>query len=117
MTTHNNIAMCVIKLLCNIATIHFLLILDSLKPFTTDICSAIDVNTILPHMVKNGLLSSSQHQYFLNPYHTTNDKQNKLTCIAVTINEDCVERFLKCLEETSDYEPHETLLKKIRDGS
>ena len=98
-------------------TITFLLIhLDSLKPFTTDICGAIDVNTILPFMVKNGLLSSSQHQYFLNPYHTTYDKQNKLTCIAVTLNEDCVERFLQCLQETSEYEPHETLLKKIRIG-
>ena len=67
-------------------------------------------------MVKNGLLSSSQHQYLLNPYHTITEKQNKLTCIAVTLSEDCVEKFLQCLEETSDYEPHETLLKKIRNG-
>lgn len=68
-------------------------------------------------MVKHGLLSSSQHQYLLNPYHTSNDKQNKITCIAVTASEDCVEKFLLCLQETSYYEPHETLLKKIREGN
>ena len=89
---------------------------DSLKAFATDIYSAIDVDTILPFMVKHGLLTSSEHQYFLNPYHTSNDKQNKLTCIAVTASEEGVEKFLLCLEETCHYEPHETLLKKIRDG-
>ena len=67
-------------------------------------------------MVTNGLLSSSQHEYLLSPYHTSNDKKHKLTCIAVTLNEDSVEKFLHCLEETSHYEPHETLLKKIRNG-
>ena len=90
--------------------------LDSLKAFATDIYSAIDVDTILPFMVKYGLLTSNEHQYFLHPYHTPNDKQNKLTCIAVTASEDGVEKFLLCLEETRHYEPHETLLKKIRDG-
>ena len=94
----------------------YYLFTDSLKSFTTDIYSAIDVDTILPFMVKNGLLTPSQHQYFLNPYHTFNDKQNKLTCIAVTANEECVEKFLLCLQETSYYKPHETLLKRIRDG-
>ena len=101
-------------LYCNM--IYFLKLSDSLKPFTTDINSAVDVETVLPYMVKNGLLSSSQHQDLLNPYHTSNAKKHQLTCIIVTLDEDCVEKFLQCLEETSHYEPHETLLKKIRNS-
>lgn len=67
-------------------------------------------------MVQKGLLTSSQHEYLLNPYHTSDDKQRKLTCIVVTASEDYVERFLECLKETSIYEPHEVLLKKIQNG-
>ena len=90
--------------------------LDSLKPFTTDIYGAIDIDTILPYMVKNSLLTSNDHQYFLNQYHTSHEKQQKFTCIVVTANEGSVEKFLECLSETSHYEPHEILLKKIRNS-
>ena len=91
--------------------------LDSLKPFTADIHGAVDVTAILPYMVQNGLLTSNQHQYFLNPYHTSDEKQRELACIVVTSSEDCVEKFLQCLLETSDYEPHEKLLKKIHNSN
>ena len=44
------------------------------------------------------------------------EKKRRLAIIIVRLSEDCVKTFLQCLESTSDYLPHNSLLKKIRDG-
>jgi len=89
---------------------------DSLNPFTEDIINSVDVNTILPSLMSHQLLSRSQIDYFNNPYVSQIDKQRKLAFNLATLNENCVEMILKCLESTSDYGPHESLLKMIRAG-
>jgi len=76
----------------------------------------IDVDTILLSLISHRLLSHSQIDYFNNPYAPQIEKQRKLAFILATLSEDCVEKVLKCLENTSDYGPHESLLKMIRAG-
>ena len=92
------------------------LCLDSLEPFAQGICSSVDVQTIVPWMITHGLVTSHDKAYFYNPYHNSVEKQHKLMCLVLSLNEDCVEKFLECLSQTSDYAPHGTLLEKIRNS-
>ena len=90
--------------------------IDSLQPFTEDITNSIDVSTILPSLISRGLLTSDQQSYFVESTSMVPEKKRRLATIIVNLSEDCVETFLQCLESTSDYLPHNSLLKKIRDG-
>ena len=90
--------------------------LDSLKPFVRDIHSSIDVEVILPSLISNGIVTPSDHQYFISQAYTDIQKQQKLACLVVSLEESHVEMFLQCLADTSDYAPHDTLLKTIRKG-
>jgi len=89
---------------------------DSLQPFTDDVVNSVDVNTILPPLMSRGLLTPEQVDYFSSSHDGEVVKQQKLSVIIVKLSEEFVEKFLQCLESTSHYEPHNTLLKKIRDG-
>lgn len=87
---------------------------DCLQPFVTDIASTLDVDTIVLPMVKYGLLTQGQQDYLSNPVHTSTTKKNKLCSIILALDDNCVKKFLQCLSETSDYDPHKQLLHKIR---
>lgn len=89
---------------------------DSLQSFSKDIIGSVDVATILPSLMSCGLVTTDEVGYFNDQHVLSPDKQRKLGSIIVTLSEDYVEKFMCCLEETRDYDPHNTLLKKIRDG-
>ena len=65
-------------------------------------------------MMNYGLLTREQQEYLCNPAHTPCAKGRKLCTIILSFNESCVKKFIQCLAETSDYEPHRELLQKIR---
>ena len=74
----------------------------------------VNVNEILPKMTELKLITSDQQQDLINPMHTTATKQQKLCSIILGLPEDCVNKFLHCLLETSyDYEPHKQLYDKL----
>ena len=78
----------------------------------------MDVVTILPMLLTCGLLTRSDSEYFISSAHTTVEKQQRLTCLAISLNEECVEKFLKCLSQTAvEYAPHSSLLEKIQKGN
>ena len=53
----------------------------------------------------------------MSPSHIPMEKRHKLTCLVISLNEECVEKFLDCLSQTAvDYAPHDYLLKKIQSG-
>ena len=52
----------------------------------------------------------------MSPAHTSLEKQNKLTTLVLSLQEDCADKFVDCLSQTADYAPHDTLLKKIQSG-
>ena len=87
---------------------------DCLRPFVTDIANTLDVDTIVLPMVKYGLLTQGQEDYLSNAVHTSTAKRKKLCSIILSLGDSCVKKFLWCLSETSDYDPHNQLLHKIR---
>ena len=93
-------------ILCNI--------LDSLQPFASKI-TTVDVNTILPFMVQESIVSPDQQQYLSSPNHTTCEKQQKLCSIVLELPESCVDKFINCLSETSNYEPHKQLYDELHE--
>ena len=78
-----------------------------------DICTSINVDRILPSLVSNGLVTLHDQQCLSNPVYTDVQKQHKLAFLIVSLKEDCVKKFLQCLSETRDYEPHNTLFEKL----
>ena len=91
--------------------------IDSLEPFAQAIYSSVDVQTILPWLIAHGLVTRFDQEYFMNPSHIPSEKQLKLMCLVISLNEKCVEKFLRCLSNTADeYSPHGELLEKILNG-
>lgn len=86
---------------------------DSLQSFANDITETVNVDIILPMMIQQGLVSADQQQYLSNPYHTMSMKQQKLCGIILELPESCVDQFMNCLSETSDYQPHKQLHDKL----
>jgi len=66
--------------------------------------------------MSRGFLTPEQVDYFSNIHSVQVEKQQKLSLIIVKLSEEFVEDFLQCLETTSHYKPHNSLLNKIRDG-
>ena len=64
-------------------------------------------------MVQEGLVTPNQFQYLNSSYHTTSEKQQKLCSIVIKLPEDCVDKFVQCLHETSDFKPHKQLYDKL----
>jgi len=88
---------------------------DSLQLFIEDIIDMINVETITPAMVSRKLLTVEQFRYCRSRHVTLSEKQQTLGFIITTISEDCVEKFLQCLEKTGrSYKPHSELLTKIK---
>ena len=88
--------------------------LDLLESFAQDIYSSVDIQTILPWLTKHGLVTRFDLEYFTSSSHTSVEKQRKLMCLAISLNEKCVEKFLECLSQTvGEYAPHGELLEKI----
>ena len=87
---------------------HIVYILDSLQPFANDITNTVNVGEILPWMLQEGLVTINDCDYL----STSNDKQ-KLINIILGLPEECVDKFLCCLEKTNYYEPHKLLYDKL----
>ena len=90
---------------------------DSLEPFAQAICSAVNIQALLPWMIKHGLLTRFDQEYFMSTSHIPMEKRHRLMCLVVSLNENCVEKFLDCLSQTAvEYAPHDDLLNKIQSG-
>ena len=88
--------------------------LDFLECFSTDISESVDVGTILPNLISHGLLTPNQRDYLTHPLRTPAETKQELCGILLSLNERSVKKFLQCLSETSDYDPHKQLLNKIQ---
>ena len=69
---------------------------------------------ILPYLVSYGLLTPAQQEYLTQSVYTPSDKKQKLCNILLRLDENNVKKFLQCLSETSNYDPHKELLEKIQ---
>ena len=69
---------------------------------------------ILPYLVSYGLLTPEQQDYLTHLAYTSCDKKQKLCKILLRLDENDVKKFLLCLSQTDDYDPHKQLLEKIQ---
>ena len=88
--------------------------IDSLECFASDIIGRIDLITILPNLMSYGLVTPEQQEYLTHIAYTPTDKKQKLCYILLGLDENDVKKFLQCLSETSNHEPHKQLLEKIQ---
>ena len=91
----------------------FVTFLDSLQPFADNIAGSVNVDVILPMMIQQGLVTSDQQQDLINPLLSMAAKQQKLCGIILGLPEGCVYKFLHCLLETNNYEPHNQLYDEL----
>ena len=87
--------------------------LDSLQLFANDIINTVNVDEILPVMLQEGLVTSNDYEYLNNSHYSMSERRQKLSNIILGLPEDCVDKFLHCLKETSYYEPHKQLHAKL----
>ena len=85
--------------------------LDSLQPYANEIAYSVNVDAILPTMTTEGLVTTDQQQDLINP--SIPKKQQMLYDIILRLPENCVNKFLHCLLETNNYEPHKKLYDKL----
>jgi len=71
------------------------------------------VPKILPYLISYGLLTPEQRDCLTHLAFTT-EKRQKLCGILLRLDESGVKKFLQCLSETSDYDPHKQLLEMIQ---
>ena len=69
---------------------------------------------ILPYLLSYGLLTPEQQEYLTHLAYTASAKKQELCNILLRLDESNVKKFLQCLSETSDHEPHKQLLEKIQ---
>jgi len=72
------------------------------------------VSRISTHLISYGLLNPDEQEYLTHPNLLTSQKRQKLCGILLTLDESGIKNFLKCLSETSDYDPHKELLEMIQ---
>jgi len=72
------------------------------------------VPIILPYLISHGLLTPDQQDYLTHSAFTTSEKRQKLCVILLRLDESGIKKFLQCLSETSDYDPHKQLLEMIQ---
>ena len=66
-------------------------------------------------MMQKGLLTADEYEYLIDSHHPMGERRQKLSSIILGLPEDCVDKFLYCLQETGDrgYEPHRKLHDKL----
>jgi len=91
---------------------------DSLQKFSVEIQKRLDPDTILPNLEAKRLLSETHRGQLVDKHSSKYEKrQYLLFSVLLQLSESHVQKFLDCLKETStDYAPHEELLKIIQKG-
>ena len=90
---------------------------DSLQRFSTDIVQRVNPTEILPNLITKRLLTDAQQDTLSKESSTLSYKKQYLLCnVLMKFTEGSVDKFLECLKETSNYGPHDELLKIITTG-
>lgn len=75
---------------------------------------AINIVAIFPFLIEKDLITLDEREYLLNPIHLDGDKINKLMAWLPKKGPDALNRFILCLDDSSDGTSHDVLAKKIK---
>ena len=75
---------------------------------------SLDVSTISPYLVKHQLVTESDSEKFDNPYISDVDKIDYLIQILPSKGNCWLEKFIQCLDETSEGTGHCKIVKELK---
>jgi len=76
--------------------------------------NSLDIKAIYPFLVKQGLTTQSDKETLTHPYSTNFDKINHLTEILPKKGDGWLDKFIKCLEESSEGTGHSKMVKELK---
>ena len=82
-----------------------------------ELTTCIDLETLLPHLKREQLVTTGESETLTNSNKTTTEKNQYLLSILPSKGESTFERFIKCLEGADEHLGHlplATLLKSIK---
>ena len=92
-------------------------ITDSLQRFSVQITQRVEPSLILPHLLGKGLVTAVQVENLSDKNQISSAKKEYLLCnVLIRLSEKNVNKFVECLKETSNYDPHNELLRIINNG-
>jgi len=84
-----------------------------LKELEMDFKRNIDLNSLLPHLMKNDLLSQSDYYIFSNELLTPTDRIDRLLAAVKTKGQDGYDKFFASLQGEHEHLGHHHLLTLI----
>lgn len=84
-----------------------------LSSLYSQIC-AINIRAILPFLIEQNLITPDEREYLMNALHLDADKINKLMMSLPKKGPDALDKFILCLDDSSDGTGHDALAKRIR---
>ena len=81
-----------------------------------ELTTCMDIQTLLPHLRQEQLVTMAESEVLRNPTKTKTEKNQFLLSILPSKGENTFERFVKCLEEAGEHTGHShlaELLKKV----
>ena len=83
------------------------------RMFQRRILECLNLQAIVPHFFKAGLVTASEVEYLLNDLYTPTERILKLTSILPPKGPQSVGQFLECLRQEKDHEGHVCLLDEM----
>ncbi|XP_064390161.1 uncharacterized protein LOC135338050 isoform X3 [Halichondria panicea] len=86
---------------------------DLLKECSHELFSSLNVDSLLPHLQKERLVTHEEFQTLIHPSKTSQEKKNFLLSILPSKGENAYEGFLTCLTNADDHSGHSYLVKLL----
>ena len=86
---------------------------ELLKKYNTELVKNVNVNSLLPHLKHEGLLTSEEFDKLISTNKTNREKKQFLFSILPSKGDNAYERFLCCLSEDMGHRGHTDLVKLL----
>lgn len=86
---------------------------DLIQECSYELLNSLNVDSLLPHLQKERLLTHEEFEALIHPLKTSHEKKNILLSILPTKGENAYERFLTCLTNSDDHSGHSYLVKLL----
>jgi len=86
---------------------------QALKRCYVILYNSLHINTILPYLYQEGLISDYDKEKLMHPYSIDCDRINYLTLILPRRGDGWLDTFIKCLEKTSQGTGHSKIVQEL----
>ena len=86
---------------------------ELLMKYNSELMKSLNVNSLLPHLQCEQLLTSAEVDFLISTQKTNYDKKQYLLSILPSKGENAYERFVRCLSQDTEHSGHADLVKKL----